>query len=105
MQGAPYMYFIFHSVIFVMISSLLTNFLLFIVTINQIYFLGSESFQHKLNKMAAQHLPPEYECGFCASKTESMRDPRELPCQHVFCLSCIEGYYNQHGSVTCPTCG
>jgi len=55
--------------------------------------------------MAAQHLLPDYECGFCTSRTESMVDPRELPCQHVFCLSCIEGYYNQHGSVTCPTCG
>jgi len=55
--------------------------------------------------MVAQHLPPDYECGFCASRTESMIDPRELPCQHAFCLSCIEGYYNQHGSVTCPTCG
>jgi len=71
----------------------------------QTFFIGFESFQHKLTKMAAQSLPPEYECGFCASRTESMMDPRELLCQHVFCLSCIEGYYNQHGSVTCPTCG
>jgi len=55
--------------------------------------------------MAAQHLPSDYECGFCASRTDSMIDPRELPCQHVFCLSCIEGYYNQQDSVTCPNCG
>jgi len=54
--------------------------------------------------MAAQELPEWYECGYCVCKRDDMRDPRELPCQHVFCLSCIEGHYSKHKTVTCPTC-
>jgi len=45
--------------------------------INPTYFIDIKYFQHKLNKMAVQHLPPDFECGFCASRTESMRDLRD----------------------------
>jgi len=55
--------------------------------------------------MAGQQLSEWYECGHCVSKRDDMRDPRELPSQHVFCLSCIQGHYSKHKTVTCPTWG
>jgi len=57
--------------------------------------------------MAAQQLPELYTCGYRVSKREDMRNPKDLPCQHVFCLSRIQGHYSKHKSVTCPikTCG
>jgi len=41
---------------------------------------------HLQKEMAAQKLSEWYECGYCSSKRDDMIDPRELPCEHVFCL-------------------
>ncbi|XP_067932733.1 E3 ubiquitin-protein ligase TRIM33-like [Watersipora subatra] len=33
-----------------------------------------------------------------------MRDPKELPCHHVFCLECLEEDYKDQKVVSCPLC-
>ena len=39
------------------------------------------------------------ECAICK---RSLQDPVQLPCRHVFCLSCITNWLDDHD--VCPTC-
>jgi len=40
-------------------------------------------------------------CQFCMEKLENMVDPRELPCEHVFCLDCLKGDFANNDSHRC----
>lgn len=40
----------------------------------------------------------------CAICRESMYDPRILPCDHSFCLNCLESEFLTRESTECPTC-
>ncbi|KAI6242508.1 Trf-1 [Aphelenchoides fujianensis] len=41
-------------------------------------------------------VPAELECAVC---NQVLRIPQKLPCEHLFCLACLEGL------TECPTCG
>ena len=44
------------------------------------------------------------ECAIC---TETLSQPKVIPCLHTFCLKCLENYCagNEHGkSMPCPLC-
>ncbi|XP_011407495.2 PREDICTED: E3 ubiquitin-protein ligase TRIM71-like [Amphimedon queenslandica] len=41
------------------------------------------------------------ECSVCLNK---YKDPRILPCHHVFCKTCIDGLKVQENGLKCPTC-
>ena len=43
----------------------------------------------------------------CAICHEQLRDPRALPCQHGFCLECLQSWAEKSqvkGTLSCPTC-
>ena len=44
------------------------------------------------------------ECGFCLYRDERLVDPRVLPCTHVYCRGCLEGYLEEHGVIDCRSC-
>ena len=44
------------------------------------------------------------ECGYCLNKNEQLQDPRVLPCSHVLCKGCLEGYVAEHGVIDCHPC-
>ena len=47
----------------------------------------------------------EFSCGYCLDSLLSMTDPRELPCSHVCCLSCLQLADDlKDGKLTCPKC-
>ncbi|XP_067943267.1 E3 ubiquitin/ISG15 ligase TRIM25-like [Watersipora subatra] len=54
--------------------------------------------------MADVQLSEDYRCGYCYEQFNSMDDPRELPCHHVFCKTCLEEDYSAHGNVRCRSC-
>ena len=49
-------------------------------------------------------LTEEYRCGYCYVEFNSMTKPKQLPCHHVFCLTCLQEDYQDHGGLSCPTC-
>ncbi|XP_067943271.1 E3 ubiquitin-protein ligase TRIM56-like [Watersipora subatra] len=60
---------------------------------------------HKItNNMADLQLDENYRCGHCYEQFNSMVDPRELPCHHVFCKTCLEEDYSLHGNIRCRSC-
>ncbi|XP_067933727.1 E3 ubiquitin/ISG15 ligase TRIM25-like [Watersipora subatra] len=54
--------------------------------------------------MADTDLIGDSRCGYCYQEFSLMRDPRELPCHHAFCLECLKGDYNDQKVVSCPLC-
>ncbi len=53
-------------------------------------------------KKALLKLPDQLTCSICL---DTYRDPKVLPCLHVFCMTCIEKLVSQDGtSLTCPKC-
>ena len=54
--------------------------------------------------MTTSGLTSSYRCGYCYEEFNSMVNPRELPCHHVFCLPCLKGDYHDNGDASCPTC-
>ena len=43
-------------------------------------------------------------CGICL---EPLRNPRDLPCLHSFCVECLDGWVKKsdsQGVLSCPTC-
>ena len=45
----------------------------------------------------------KFSCGYCLESLSSMTDPRELPCSHVCCLSCLlQADDIKNGKLTCP---
>ena len=49
-----------------------------------------------------RRLQEQIQCPICLEK---FVDPRSLPCQHVFCRSCLDQVYNEEkDEVKCPTC-
>ncbi|XP_067941913.1 transcription intermediary factor 1-beta-like [Watersipora subatra] len=49
-------------------------------------------------------LSEDYRCGYCYQQFNSMTDPKELPCHHVFCKTCLEGDYSEHSNIICRSC-
>ena len=48
----------------------------------------------------------EISCRYCLRKAADMEDPRQLPCQHVFCYQCIKSDFTKLGqNLKCPNCG
>ena len=41
------------------------------------------------------------ECGFCF-QTDTLDDPRVLPCTHVHCMNCLAEYFELNKRVQCP---
>ncbi|XP_067932734.1 tripartite motif-containing protein 59-like [Watersipora subatra] len=54
--------------------------------------------------MADRDLIGDSRCGYCYQEFSLMRDPRELPCHHAFCLECLKGDYKDQKIVSCPLC-
>ena len=54
--------------------------------------------------MADTGLTEEYRCGYCYQEFNSMSDPKELPCHHVFCLPCLQEDYTQDKGICCIIC-
>ncbi|XP_067932732.1 E3 ubiquitin-protein ligase TRIM33-like [Watersipora subatra] len=54
--------------------------------------------------MADRNLIRDSRCGYCYQEFSLMRDPRELPCHHTFCLKCLEEDYKDQKVVSCPLC-
>ena len=67
------------------------------LTLNKLLHL-----QLRLDEMAG--LTKEYRCGYCYVEFNSMTKPKQLPCNHVFCLTCLQEDYQDHGGLSCPTC-
>ncbi|XP_067931438.1 E3 ubiquitin-protein ligase TRIM71-like [Watersipora subatra] len=44
-------------------------------------------------------------CSGCLQELSNLRDPRELPCSHIFCASCVQSNSQQVAGVRCPVCG
>ncbi|XP_067940178.1 uncharacterized protein [Watersipora subatra] len=42
------------------------------------------------------------ECGFCCRKIMDMDNPIRLPCDHVHCHECINGFYDDKKILRCP---
>ncbi|XP_067941924.1 uncharacterized protein [Watersipora subatra] len=66
--------------------------------------LTSSFLVHIINKMADFQLSEEYRCGYCYQQFNSMTDPKQLPCHHVFCKTCLEGDYSEHNNIICRSC-
>ena len=49
-------------------------------------------------------LTEEYRCEYCYVEFHSMAKPKQLPCNHVFCLTCLQEGYQDHDGLSCPTC-
>ena len=43
-------------------------------------------------------------CGYCCQSVENMIDPKELPCGHINCRTCMEDGYKEKNGVVCPHC-
>ena len=54
--------------------------------------------------MAEGEVNRDYRCGYCYEDISSMLDPKRLPCQHVFCLSCLQEDFRDHQTINCPIC-
>ncbi|XP_067943286.1 tripartite motif-containing protein 59-like [Watersipora subatra] len=54
--------------------------------------------------MGDPQLNESYRCGYCFEQFNCMTDPRELPCHHVFCKTCLEDDYSEHNNVRCRSC-
>ena len=63
-----------------------------------------------INKEAMSKLDAQLTCAICL---ERYKDPRILPCHHVYCKDCIDGILpdaverkeiRQHNTVKCPSC-
>ena len=44
-------------------------------------------------------------CSYCLQELNDMRDPRQLSCSHIFCMSCIQADCQQQDGIKCPICG
>ncbi|XP_067940938.1 uncharacterized protein [Watersipora subatra] len=45
---------------------------------------------------------PTVECGFCLRKGVALPSPRQLTCNHVHCLECLTGFYDENNMLICP---
>ena len=56
------------------------------------------------NPLAAKISKNLLQCAICH---DQLQDPRALPCQHGFCLECLQSWAEKSqvkGSLSCPTC-
>ncbi|XP_067939387.1 uncharacterized protein [Watersipora subatra] len=47
-------------------------------------------------------VPPAIECGFCLRQGVALPNPRQLTCNHVHCLECLTGFYDENYILVCP---
>ncbi|XP_067939492.1 uncharacterized protein [Watersipora subatra] len=47
-------------------------------------------------------VPPAIECGFCLRQGVALPNPRQLTCNHVHCLECLTGFYDENNILVCP---
>ena len=52
----------------------------------------------------ASGVSTESRCGYCWEFYVDMTDPRELPCGHVNCRTCMEHHYDRSSGIECPHC-
>ena len=45
---------------------------------------------------------PAIECGFCLRQGVALPNPRQLTCNHVHCLECLTGFYDENNILICP---
>ncbi|XP_067939501.1 tripartite motif containing 13-like [Watersipora subatra] len=45
---------------------------------------------------------PAMECGFCLRQGVALPNPRQLTCNHVHCLECLTGFYDENNILICP---
>ncbi|XP_067940951.1 uncharacterized protein [Watersipora subatra] len=45
---------------------------------------------------------PVVECGFCLRQGVALINPRQLTCNHVHCLECLTGFYDDNNMLICP---
>ena len=45
-------------------------------------------------------------CSICLDVLKEFKEPKELPCGHIYCKSCLEGLiqHSNGAQLTCPTC-
>lgn len=55
-------------------------------------------------RAASQYVKDDYRCGYCLKLIAQMQAPKLLPCDHVFCKTCMEGDYAVNSFVMCPIC-
>lgn len=41
---------------------------------------------------------------YCQICNQPLEDPKELPCEHLFCEACLKELLNEDGTLTCPNC-
>ncbi|XP_067939502.1 uncharacterized protein [Watersipora subatra] len=47
-------------------------------------------------------VPPAIECGFCLRQGVALPNPHQLTCNHVHCLECLTGFYDENNILICP---
>ncbi|XP_067951870.1 uncharacterized protein [Watersipora subatra] len=47
-------------------------------------------------------VPPAVECGFCLRQGVTLPNPHQLTCNHVHCLECLTGFYDENNILICP---
>ena len=47
---------------------------------------------------------PFVECGFCLRRNEQLEEPKRLPCGHIHCSSCLQGFLDVKKILKCPDC-
>jgi len=58
------------------------------------------------SRVVKKRLNDSYRCGYCRQHFIKLKDPRTLPCLHVYCMSCLKtdiGYRKTH--IKCVYCG
>ena len=44
------------------------------------------------------------QCGSCGEEEGYLLTPKRLPCQHIFCVACLEGHQTDEQLIKCFTC-
>ncbi|XP_067949688.1 transcription intermediary factor 1-beta-like [Watersipora subatra] len=43
----------------------------------------------------------DMECGFCCRKSDTIMNPKVLPCSHIHCINCLTTYYESKHLLLC----
>lgn len=75
----------------------------------RVFCARSETFERKRAflpaDMAEPLVPVSVNVLTCRICSQLLRNPATIPCGHNFCLQCIEYFWEQGASCSCPECG